>query len=92
MPVIDPSLYGLENATSADLDFRMSQILSEINTYPKAHDDPNIPTSLLQELALISGMLRRKTAGPPKTPKRGPAAPPATVADLKNFLLARTRS
>lgn len=56
---------ALETKSPAELHARRQEIVIEISGLPRKHDDA--PTILLQELAFITGALRRKTAGPPKT-------------------------
>ena len=84
MPNVDPSLFGLDGKQPHELDARMRDILAEIQRFPQSYDDPNVPTPLLQELSLITGMLRRRTAGPPKVAKK-PALSPK-VKSLSDFL------
>lgn len=47
-----------------------------------------VPTEMLQELAFITGALRRRTAGPPKETKRTKrsTAPAATLDDIDAML------
>lgn len=84
MPNVDPSLFGLQDKQPAELDQRMRDILAQINSFPQKHEDHNVPLPLLQELSLVTGMLRRRTAGPPKVAKRTSIGP--KVTSLKDFL------
>ena len=45
-------------------------------------DYENLSTEMLQELSYISSTLRRRTAGPPKTPRVAGSKPKPTIADL----------
>lgn len=64
-PPYDPVV--LDGKSPAELHARRQEIIVFIAGLPRQHDDA--PTILLQELAYITGALRRKTAGPPKTAK-----------------------
>jgi hypothetical protein len=78
----DPSL--LEAKSPAELQARRSEILDTMRDIPLK----DAPTELLQELAFIFTVLRRKTSGPPrvaKPSKRG-AAPKGTVDDLMGLI------
>jgi len=82
---------SLEGKQPSELDQRRREIIVTLEAFPKKWDDPDIPTVLLEELAFITGTLRRKTSGPPKVAKqtkRGSTTPRATgdVNDLGDFL------
>lgn len=76
----------LESKSPAELQQRRQAIVSELMLLPKTYEDA--PTETLQELAFITGALRRKTAGPPKVArasKRSPT-PAATTDDLADLM------
>jgi len=85
----DPKV--LEGKQPSELDQRRREIIVTLEAFPKKWDDPDIPIPLLEELAFITGTLRRKTSGPPKvakTPRRGSTGPraPGSVSDLEEFM------
>jgi len=87
MPEVDPQTFGLEAMQPSQLEQRRQELVKKIAGMPKGYNDPDIPIEVLQELSLVTGMLRRKTAGPPKvakTTKRGAAK--LSVDDLANLL------
>lgn len=89
MPQDSLTTFSLDNKTPAELEQRRREIVSTIAGFPKSYDDPDVPTSLLRELALVTGTLRRRTSGPPKKAKptkRPSSAPRTTSADLKGLL------
>jgi hypothetical protein len=85
MPEITLNNFGLEGKSPAELEQRRREVVKAIASFPKQYDDPDCPEVLLQELALITGTLRRRTAGPPKEAKasKRSGAPKATVEDMK---------
>lgn len=88
MPEITADEFGLEAKSQPELEQRRQELVTRINSFPKKYEDPDIPTELLRELALVAGMLRRKTSGPPKAakPTKRGGAPKTTAADLANML------
>lgn len=83
MPEANLPTFDLANATPGDLEARRRAIIADLTTKYRGFDDPDVPISLLQELATITASLRRKTAGPPKVAKGKPAGKtPATLDDL----------
>jgi len=67
------------------LEARRREIVSKLQTDYHGFDDPNVPISLLHELAAITGRLRRKTSGPPKETKSVKLAKrvgPTSIDDL----------
>lgn len=68
----------------AQLEQRRRDIVNQMAQFPRTFADA--PTGMLQELAYLTGTLRRRTSGPPKaakaTKRPGAGAPPATVDDL----------
>lgn len=78
MPEATLTNFSLENKTPAELEQRRREIVQSLTTDFKGFDDPAIPLPLLQELAVLTGALRRKNAGPPKKAK----APRATKGKL----------
>ena len=74
----------LEVKSTVELQARRTEILALMNGKPLG----NAPTEILQELAFIFTVLRRKTSGPPrvaKPSKRAPA-PKGTADDLLDML------
>jgi len=60
----------LKALSGPELHARRLQILDTIVKYERSWDDPNLPLELLQELAFVTGILRRsKTSGPPRAAK-----------------------
>jgi hypothetical protein len=55
-----------EDLTPAELEQRRREIVLSLTTQYSGYDDPAVPLTLLQELAVITSTLRRKNAGPPK--------------------------
>lgn len=89
MPEQSLSDFNLDGKTPSELEQRRRSIIETIKGFPKSYDDPELPLDLLRELALVTGTLRRSTAGPPKRAKpskRPSGAPKATVSDLKGLL------
>lgn len=89
MPDVTPNHFGHENKSPSELEQRRREIVAEIQRFPKSYDDPDIPMPLLQELSLVTGMLRRRTAGPPKEAKprkSKSSAPSATLDDIEALL------
>lgn len=77
----------LESKSPAELQQRRSEIVAQLMLLPRTYEDA--PTDMLQELAFITGSLRKKTAGPPKVAKASkrsptPAATTDDLADLMN--------
>jgi hypothetical protein len=70
----------------SELEGRRREIIVEMSKLPRTYQDA--PTEMLQELAFITGTLRRKTAGPPKEAKRTKrsSAPAASIDDLDSML------
>lgn len=67
MPEATLAALNLENLSPLELDQRRSAIVSEMQTKYRGYDDPNVPDEMLHELAAITGALRKKNSGPPKT-------------------------
>lgn len=84
MPELSASTYDLASKQPAELEQRRREIVTELQTkYHGNYNDPQIPSSLLHELVLITSTLRRSNAGPPKKAKQPAAAKKrATVNDL----------
>lgn len=80
----DPEL--LKSLSPAQLEQRRRDIIDEMRKLAAPLKDA--PTELLQELAFITGTLRRKTAGPPKEAKRTKrsTAPAASIDDLDSMM------
>lgn len=72
MPEGSLNTFDLDGKTPAELETRRREIISVLTTQYKGYEDPTIPTILLQELAIVTGTLRRKNAGPPKKVKAEP--------------------
>lgn len=82
MPDATTSTFELENASPPELEARRRAIVKSLTTDYKGYDDPMVPLTLLQELAAITGTLRRKTAGPPKVAKKSAGKVTASIDDL----------
>lgn len=78
----DPSV--LEGKSALELQQRRTEILDSMKGVPMSE----APTEILQELAFIFTVLRRKTSGPPKTAKQSKrsSGPKADVDDLMGLL------
>lgn len=78
------TMADLEDARSpAELEARRREIVHDLTHRYRGYDDPEVPIPLLQELAVLTSTLRRKNAGPPRTPR--PAATTkrqATIDDI----------
>lgn len=89
MPEANAEHFGHQDKSPAELEQRRRAIIQEMTQFPKGYEDPDMPLPLLQELAVITSRLRRRTAGPPKSPKaarKGTPAAMASPAELKDFL------
>lgn len=78
--MFDPST--LESLSPAELHNRRRELVGEIAALPGGHEAAS--TETLQELAFITGAIRRKNAGPPKVTKptkRGADVKVVTSAD-----------
>lgn len=80
----DPEL--LKSLSPAELEQRRRDIVGAMQKLPRTYHDA--PTEMLQELAFITGSLRRKTAGPPKEAKRTKrsSGPAASLDDLDSMM------
>ena len=87
MPEVTQSLFNLDGKSPAEWEERRREVIKTIASFPKSFDDPDCPIELLQELALLAGMLRRKNSGPAASPKRASSAPKADAADLLKQVL-----
>jgi hypothetical protein len=78
----DPST--LEGKSTAELQARRTEILATMNGQPLG----DAPTEILQELAFIFTVLRRKTSGPPKVakPSKRSAGPKGNADDLMSLI------
>lgn len=78
----DPTV--LEAKSTAELQARRTEILDSMKGQPLG----DAPTEVLQELAFLFTVLRRKTSGPPKVakPSKRSPAPAGTVDDLMSLL------
>lgn len=81
MPEANAETFGLQDRTPTELEARRREIIAFLQTQPRGFDDPNVPLEILQELAAVTAILRRKSAGPPKVAKRA-SKTPATLDDL----------
>lgn len=84
MPEATAATYNHEGKSGPELEARRREIIQECSTKYKGYDDPDLPEELLGELAVVTAMLRRGNAGPPKPAKAAKAASKskATVDDL----------
>lgn len=80
----DPTL--LQALSPAQLEQRRRELIAEIAKLPRSYKDA--ATEVLQELAFLTGTLRRKTAGPPKETKRTKRSngPAASIDDLEGMM------
>lgn len=77
----------LTDKTPAELEQRRRDLVTRMTTEYKGYDDPDIPRSLLQELAIITSTLRRRNAGPPKKAKEpNGKAKKAGLDDVLNMI------
>lgn len=74
MPQATAATFDHENKNPIELENRRRELTGLMTTKYRGYDDPSLPEEILTELAVITMMLRRKTAGPPKV---------ATVAGKK---------
>lgn len=88
MPEVTLNTFNLQDHSPAQLEQERRAVVTIIASFPKSYDDPDVPTELLQKLALITGTLRRRTAGPPKAAKasKRSGAPKPSVEDLKDLI------
>lgn len=88
MPEANADTFGLADKSPAELEERRRQIVTQIAAAPKGYDDPSIPMELLTELSVVTAMLRRKTAGPPKTakPSKRGNGPKLSIDDLASLI------
>lgn len=83
MPDATVQTLNLDGLSPAELEQRRRDIVKLLSEMPGGYDDPNVPTETLHELAVITGALRRRTAGPPKARATSKApTKKVTVADL----------
>jgi len=82
MPEATPATFNLEGKSPAELEMRRREIVQSLTRDFKGYDDPDVPITMLQELAAVTASLRRKTAGPPKVAKRSNGGGKATMDDL----------
>lgn len=84
--MFDPTL--LDSLSPIELHARRRDLIEKIAKLPGGHEDAS--TEVLQELAFITGAIRRKNAGPPKVTKptkRGTgSAPKPTASDIDALL------
>ena len=81
---------SIQNLSAAELEQRRRDLVASMAKLPNTFRDA--PTATLQELAFITGALRRKTSGPPKeakplkaTKRPGSGAPAASLDDLDSM-------
>lgn len=88
MSEVTLSTFQLDGKSPSELEQERRAVVAAIAAFPGSYDDPDLPETLLQKLALITGTLRRRTAGPPKAakPSKKSGAPKATIEDLKDLL------
>lgn len=85
MPQLTPATFNLETLTPSELESRRRDIIRELQSDFRGYDDPTVPLPLLQELAAVTSTLRRRNAGPSKTPKlkrTSTKPPPVSIDDL----------
>jgi hypothetical protein len=85
MPEATAQTFNLEGKSAPELEARRREIIEISRTKYKGYDDPDLPEELLGELAVVTSMLRRGNAGPPKAEKKTSAKvskAKATVDDL----------
>lgn len=81
MPEINPD-YDLDGKSPADLEARRREIVGALQTQYQGYDDLDVPEALLRQLAMITGALRKRTTGPPKTAKPSKTQAKPTVDSL----------
>ena len=78
----------LEGKSPAELQQRRAELVAQLQKLPNSYQDA--PTELLQELAFLTGALRRKNSGPPKVAKVSKrtttTTPKASLKDLESLL------
>lgn len=74
-------LFDHSDLTPSELEQRRREIVTSLTTKYAGYDDPDVPLTLLQELAIITSTLRRKNAGPPRAKRTNGKAKP-TIDDL----------
>jgi hypothetical protein len=77
---------NLSGKTPAELEQRRGEIVKSLTTTYKGFDDPNVPTTLLHELAAITSALRRRSSGPPKVAKKTRVSKAVSTDDLMGGL------
>jgi hypothetical protein len=77
---------NLDGKTPAELEQRRREIVQSLTTQFKGFDDPDVPTTLLHELAAITSALRRRTSGPPKVAKKTRVTKAVSTDDLMGGL------
>lgn len=85
MPAATLSDLGLDGKNPQELEALRRQIITTMTTDYKGYNDPEVPIELLNQLAVITGTLRRKNAGPPKADKKPKAATVKATTD--DFML-----
>lgn len=86
MPEATLQVLNLDGKTPAELEQRRREIVLSLTTKYKGYDDPEVPASVLHELAAITATLRRRTSGPPKVAKRSKIARTSSTDDLMGAL------
>ena len=64
--MLDPNGFDAQGKSPSELEQRRRDIILSLTTTYRGYDDPEVPISLLHELAFITQTLRRKNAGPPR--------------------------
>jgi hypothetical protein len=80
MDQVTEEVFDLTERTPGELEQRRSDIVRSLTKDYRGFDDPDVPLSLLREVALITSKLRRKHAGAPKTKKPGAAGSKTKVS------------
>lgn len=84
MPEINLESLGLDNMTAGELELKRRDLVTELRTKWGDNLD-EAPIEMLHQLAQVTSTLRRRNAGPPKTPKVKKGAK-KTVDDLLSQL------
>ena len=86
MPEATLLVLNLAGKSPSELEQRRREIVLSLTVQYKGYDDPDVPSSVLHELAAITATLRRKTSGPPKVSKPSRKKTSTTTDDLMGGL------
>lgn len=88
MPLVTLEQFDLQGKSPQELEQRRQGIEKELEKFSEGMDDPDVDIKLLQELSLITGVLRRARTSAPVRASASKKEPKkvATLADLENML------